>query len=488
MPSFFDTCQASIMGKLLMRALIGTIIFVYGIFTIVLYNIIALSKGTFFKRPTEKERLELQLTRNRLWDLSKDFEGLRHHILTLQSGFKFHFVSNDTPNTPETITSDKPLVIFIHGFPDSWVIWRYIIRNPALQKAVSIVAIDLPGYGGTESLEKYNATNVLEKLTELIITLRSQYGVDSGNESNKKKTIIVAHDWGCVLSMRLAAEAPSLAHRFILSNGPSIILAGSNARRLLFSAKKMLGNAWRSPLHARVPLMKALRTLTPLFRQFFLSGYVFVMQLPTPLVHYFLTGGNQSLLVNCHRTSYNKDKYTPLDVAESMASSMGPSTAELGTKTPSGDAYPASLSKRALSHVLHMAAYYSDGASVAPWSKSVETVASLHSIASGTQRVSSGAGLFDEGPPGAFKAKTTIFWGKEDIALDPRICLDGISDFLVQGSQIVLLPRTGHWTPVERESSAALIKAVEWTAQGEKGDIGAAVRKACPDAQVTSSR
>jgi hypothetical protein len=265
-------------------------------------------------------------------------------------------------------------------------------------------------------------------------------------------------------------------------------LAESNVRRLLFSARKMLSNAWRSPLHARVPLMQALRNLTPLFRQIFLSGYVFVMQLPTPLVHYFLVGGNLSLLVSCHRVSYNKDKYTPLDVADSMASTMGPSTAESDTKTPSGNAYPISLSKRAFAHVLHMAAYYRDGAAVAPWSKSIETVASLHSIASGTQRVSSGAGLFDEGPPGAFKANTTIFWGKEDIALDPRICLDGISDFLVQGSQVVLLPRTGHWTPVERESSAALIKAVEWAAQGEKGDIAAVVRKVYPGAQVTSSR
>jgi pimeloyl-ACP methyl ester carboxylesterase len=63
---------------------------------------------------------------------------------------------------------------------------------------------------------------VLEKMTELILTLRTQYGVDDGSETSKKKTIIVAHDWGCVISMRLAAEAPSLADRFILSNGPLV--------------------------------------------------------------------------------------------------------------------------------------------------------------------------------------------------------------------------------------------------------------------------
>ncbi|KAJ5163459.1 Alpha/beta hydrolase [Penicillium coprophilum] len=476
------------MGKSLSRALIGTVVFTYGFFTVILYALVAIAKGTYFKRPTENEKLDLQLARDRLWNLSKVFDGLSHHILTLQSGFKFHFVSNDIPNIPETINSDKPLVIFIHGFPDSWAIWRRIIKTSTLQDAVSLVAIDLPGYGGTESLEEYNATSVLERLTELIVTLRTQYGVDSDNESNKKRTIIVAHDWGCVLSMRLAAEAPSLAHRFILSNGPSMKLVESNIRRLLFSANKMLANAWRSPLHARGPLVQALRTITPLARQLLLSGYIFAMQLPTPMVYYFLAGGNWSLLRSSHLASYNKEEHTHIDVADSMASTMGPSAAELDTKTPNADTYPASLGERALAHVLHMAAYYRDRAATAPWVKSIETVASLHSIACKKRMASSGAGLFDEGPPGALKASATIFWGKDDIALDSRICLDGMGDYLVQGSQILLLPRTGHWTPLERESGAALIKTVQWAAQGEERDLGAVIAESYPGVQVTFSR
>lgn len=85
-----------------------------------------------------------------------------------------------------------------------------------------VVAVDLPGYGGSDSLDEYSATNVLEALTEFIIAMRMRYGVDKEGESNLKKTIIVAHDWGCVLSMRLAAEAPQLADRFILTNGPLV--------------------------------------------------------------------------------------------------------------------------------------------------------------------------------------------------------------------------------------------------------------------------
>lgn len=172
------------------------------------------------------------IARDRFWNLSKSIFGLSHHILTLRNGFKFHFVSNEAPGTPAALKSPKHLVIFLHGFPDSWAVWRHVISSPSLQNAANLVALDLPGYGGTDSVDKYTATNVLERLTEVIIALRTQYGVDTGSESNKKKIIIVAHDWGCVLAMRLAAEAPSLAHRFILTNGPLVCCSHQTGREL----------------------------------------------------------------------------------------------------------------------------------------------------------------------------------------------------------------------------------------------------------------
>lgn len=114
------------------------------------------------------------------------------------------------------------MVIFIHGFPDSWAIWRHIITSTAIQHAATVVALDLPGYGGTDSLDKYTATNVLESLAEFVVSIRAMYGIDSDSGDGQRRTVIVGHDWGCVLSMRLAAEAPQLADRFILTNGPVV--------------------------------------------------------------------------------------------------------------------------------------------------------------------------------------------------------------------------------------------------------------------------
>src|SRR5690349_14594917 len=108
--------------------------------------------------------------RDHFWNLSKQPYGLHHRFLTLRDGFKFHYVTNAIPD-PQAPAS-KPLVIFVHGFPDSWVVWRYVMSSTWLRKASNLVAVDLPGYGGSDLLKRYSATEVLEKMTEFIISLR----------------------------------------------------------------------------------------------------------------------------------------------------------------------------------------------------------------------------------------------------------------------------------------------------------------------------
>lgn len=253
----------------------------------------------------------------------------------------------------------------------------------------------------------------------------------------------------------------------------------------------MFHTALCSPLSSRTPLLQAIRTLGPLLRQLGLSGYIFAMQLPVPFVEYFLTGGNFSLMRGVHKRAHGKHKYTPRDAAESMASSMGPSLEESHSQTPNGDSYPTTIKyERDFANVMNMAGYYRDGAADARWHKSIETVTSLHTLAGGHElrRTSSGVGLFDEGAAGVLRASSTVIWGEKDIALDPAICLDGIADFLVAGSQVVLLPHSGHFTPIEEQSRVALERTVEWAIQGETVDVEAAVQASYPSARVIARR
>lgn len=73
-------------------------------------------------------------------------------------------------------------------------------------------------------MDEYSATNVLENLANFVIAVRGKYGIDVDEAAGVNRTIIVGHDWGCVLSMRLASEAPQLADRFVLTNGPLVRL------------------------------------------------------------------------------------------------------------------------------------------------------------------------------------------------------------------------------------------------------------------------
>ncbi|KAL3495431.1 hypothetical protein BJX62DRAFT_222637 [Aspergillus germanicus] len=420
--------------------------------------------------------------RNRFWDLSKKWLNYSHQIYTLRSGFKFHYLCNK----PDAVTSaNKPLVIFIHGFPDSWAIWRHILSSKSLQESATVVAVDLPGYGGSQSLDRYSATAVLENLTEFIIAMRTKYGIDSDTRTHQQRTIVVAHDWGCLLSFRLATDAPQLADRFIVTNGPLMPLVVSNIGRRLSTSSKMLKSFFRSPIRSRSLLFNAAKTLRPIFQQMHASGYIFAFQLPQLFVEYLGSGGNTSFLKLIHKMSWDNQEFTITDAAECMASSIGPSAHEVETRTADGEGYAESTVKRGgLVDFFHMCRYYRDGTSRSRWNKSIETIASLHSIAqeTGIRRASSGAGVFDDGPEGALKARTTIIWGKKDLALTPQLCLDGISDYLSTGSQVIDLPRSAHFTPLERESGVALSAAVEWAVKGEQEDIGAVIEACYPRA------
>lgn len=253
----------------------------------------------------------------------------------------------------------------------------------------------------------------------------------------------------------------------------------------------MLHTALRSPLDSHGPLLQAFRTLKPLFRQIGLSGYVFAIRMPVPVARHFLTGGNHFLMTAVHTAVQGRTKPTIHDTADSMASSMGPSMAESKTKTASGETYPTTINYDSdFSNIMGPANYYRHGAGIGHWRKSVETITGLHGLAGGNElrRTSSGAGVFDEGAPGVLKASSTLLWGQQDIALDQNICLDGIADYLVKGSQVVMLPETGHWTPIEVEGRAAITKAIQWAVEGEKGDVSAAIQTVYPGAKVVASR
>lgn len=168
----------------------------------------------------------MTLAQGRLWNLSKHPNGLTHAFYTLSNGARLHYVANSDFSDATSPRGYRNVIIFLHGFPDSWALWRHLLSSPGLRINNVLIAVDLPGYGGSDSLRSYGATEVLEAVTEFVIGMRKLYGIDDEEDTArmgmKPGVIIVGHDWGCIIGARLAAEAPQLADRFILSNAPIV--------------------------------------------------------------------------------------------------------------------------------------------------------------------------------------------------------------------------------------------------------------------------
>lgn len=358
--------------------------------------------------------------------------------------------------------------------------------SSSIQEGSIVAAVDLPGYGGTDGLERYGATQVLEKITQFIIALREEHGI-LGNGNDNRRVIIVGHDWGAVIAFRLATEAPQLADRFIMTNGPLAALMKENVLRATISAYKMLRTFLKNPFYNRSLVYRSISTLKPVISQLISSGYAFVFQLPESLIRTIGRNGDYFFLKAVHKTAAGTvGEYTIRDAQESLASTLGPGVTECQTLTNQEEGYSSSVKNRQSSgNFFNTTAYYRDGIFSGTWHKSLQTISALHSILPGEpRRTSSGAGVFDE-VSGTLQANATIIWGKNDHALVGKVALEGIADYLVHESQVIVLPRTGHFTPIEVESRAAIQKVVEWAIDNEREDVGTAVASVYHGASVT---
>lgn len=86
--------------------------------------------------------------------------------------------------------ADAPLVLLVHGWPESWYSWRH--QMPALAAAgYRVVAPDMRGFGKTDKppkVEDYDIRHTTGDLVGLLDAL------------GERQAVIVGHDWGAIVS------------------------------------------------------------------------------------------------------------------------------------------------------------------------------------------------------------------------------------------------------------------------------------------------
>ena len=105
---------------------------------------------------------------------------------------------------------DGKLILFLHGFPQFWYMWRDQLLD--LSKNYLAVAPDMRGYNLSskpEEIEQYQPQHIVEDLRALV---EEHFG--------RKKFILVGHDWGGVVAFPFANMHPDLVEKLIIINAP----------------------------------------------------------------------------------------------------------------------------------------------------------------------------------------------------------------------------------------------------------------------------
>jgi pimeloyl-ACP methyl ester carboxylesterase len=93
-----------------------------------------------------------------------------------------------------------PLVLFCHGWPESWYSWRHQLRAVAAA-GFRAVAPDMRGYGGSEApspIDSYTQLHLVGDMVGLVAAL------------GESQAVIVGHDWGAPVAWNSALLRPDM--------------------------------------------------------------------------------------------------------------------------------------------------------------------------------------------------------------------------------------------------------------------------------------
>ena len=97
------------------------------------------------------------------------------------------------------VEGEGPLVIMVHGFPESWYSWRHQI-GPVADAGFTACAVDVRGYGGSDKPQPVEAY-AMERIVGDLIGLCKALSPDA-------PAVLVGHDWGAPIVWNSALTHP----------------------------------------------------------------------------------------------------------------------------------------------------------------------------------------------------------------------------------------------------------------------------------------
>ena len=111
---------------------------------------------------------------------------------------EFKLIETNGLNLRVAISGEGPLVVLIHGWPESWYSWRHQIKALS-QAGYQVAAPDVRGYGGSDKpyeIEAYDMASITADMAGLITALGAE------------QAVVIGHDWGAPIAWNTALLHP----------------------------------------------------------------------------------------------------------------------------------------------------------------------------------------------------------------------------------------------------------------------------------------
>lgn len=133
-----------------------------------------------------------------------------------------------------------PLVLFVHGWPESWYSWRH--QLPAVAAAgYRAVALDMRGYGKSDkpkAVEDYDIHHVTADLVGVLDAL------------GEKTAVLVGHDWGAIVTWQAMLLHPN---RFTALVAMSVPYSGRGNASIVQNLQRAMGDNFYYILYFQEP-------------------------------------------------------------------------------------------------------------------------------------------------------------------------------------------------------------------------------------------
>jgi pimeloyl-ACP methyl ester carboxylesterase len=138
-----------------------------------------------------------------------DVDAFEHNQVDA-NGISIHTVS----------VGEGPLVVFCHGFPESWYSWRH--QLPVVAAAgFRAVALDMRGYGRTTAPEATGAYTLSHMIGDVVGVVAAL---------GERQAVVVGHDWGAPVAWYSALMRPDVFRAVVGMSvpyvAPTILPAG----------------------------------------------------------------------------------------------------------------------------------------------------------------------------------------------------------------------------------------------------------------------